>query len=234
MLHRFQRRLLYHPSPSEPGNWQFGHRRVVGTGNPSRQFLIFHGNMGCAADRLYLVGLLGDGVYYIHEYAGFGALYGTQPTKKAIIRRAYQAINSLQSPENLPLTVIGESLGSGVACEVITRLRIQPQALILITPYARMSEIAHRILPILGPLMLVDRYNCINHLQKFKGQVVIVAGTVDETIPINHAERLSAVSGGLLLKYPGGHNDAYAHLNSWLPMLRVELWLGLLGVRRST
>jgi predicted alpha/beta hydrolase family esterase len=229
MFSRLEKRLLYYPEPSEAGNWEYGWKRLVGSSPPQRHFLVFHGNAGNAKNRLSITGVFGDGAYYYHEYVGFGSLSHLAPNKKDIMKQAITAVGSLDL--TIPLYVVGESLGTGVACELVATCQLPLlRGLILITPYTTMTAMAHHLLPVVGALLLKDRYNCVQYLQdvvKTRSQckVIVVGALDDEIIPLNHASKVAVAGNGVLLYYRGGHNDCYLVAREWVPAVKLQLGL---------
>ena len=55
------------------------------------------------------------------------------------------------------------------------------------------------------------RYDTLEHLQKFKGAVLIAHSRNDEIVPFAHGERLYAAATGVrsFLEMRGGHNEAF-------------------------
>jgi len=85
---------------------------------PLGWIVIFHGNAGSACDRMYYVDLFQDipANIVILEYPGFGK-DGRKPGEKIILSEASNLIKHIQNvqSEKLPIYLLGESLGTGVA-----------------------------------------------------------------------------------------------------------------------
>ena len=219
----FSRKFLYHPTINRSmGNWSYGYKVEIGY-NPQRQFLFFHGNRGCAQDRLPLVGLYGDGIYYIHEYMGYGSMAYQEPNKTSIINHSIDAVEHLDISK--PIYLIGESLGSAVVSEIVSKREIHNlKGIILITPFCRLTEIANKFVPVIGGVLLKDKYNCIDNLKNYKGEVVIIGGKKDKITPYNHSERLQEATNGHLLTFNGDHNEVYKYSYQWLNPLKKILF----------
>jgi predicted alpha/beta hydrolase family esterase len=228
MFPTIQRNLLYHPSPAEAGNWKYGVYQFIGQPKQDQnQFLLFHGNEGNAQGRLPVVGTYGLGHYYLNEYVGFGARYNETANKKDIILQAQKALEALDP--TLPIYLIGESLGTGVVCEIARYCKVTISGIILITPYATMGEMANLMLPILGGLFLIDRYNCTHHLKALKKKsnvrVIVVAGLRDTMIPFSQAIKVQKAGKGELISFNGDHHQAYQLKGEWIE--RAMMLLGL-------
>ena len=216
MWHAIEQRLLYHPLPGSSGNWEYGHYRQVGTSN--RVFFMCHGNMGNARQRLAWVGIFGEGHYYIHEYAGFGSRYGLDElSRTSLVHRANMALATIHTG---PLYLIGESLGTGIVCELATRY--YPRGIVLLTPYSTMTAMAHRVIPILGPLLLQDRYNTVHYLRMLQRLphppwISVVAGRSDSIIPASQTRQVAKAGTCSVLWYTGDHDDLFRAQVEWLP-----------------
>ena len=77
--------------------------------------LLLHGNAGHSLHRSYFVSRLRDAEVtapiFILEYPGYGARPG-KPTESNLVAAAVKAIDLLDQP----VILVGESLGTGVAC----------------------------------------------------------------------------------------------------------------------
>jgi predicted alpha/beta hydrolase family esterase len=226
-----QQRYLYHPTPGPAGNWEYGYQRTVVGDDPDandRVFFFCHGNMGSAFQRLPWVGVFGAGHYFIHEYAGFGSRYGLDKLQRdVIIARARAALHTLPAG---PLYFVGESLGTGVVCELAEEFR--PRVLLLLTPYTTMTAMAQRFLPFLGPLLLQDRYNTVHYLRQLQRyehtpRVLVVAGWEDSIIPRSQARQVAKAGSGTIIWYGGDHEDLFAQKDEWLPLLQQVLSVSL-------
>lgn len=219
MLRSLVQRYLYHPVPGPVGNWEYGYHRQVSGEGEERVFFFCHGNAGNATQRLPWVGVFGPGHYYLHEYAGFGARYGQDELRRdRLIARARAAVKTLPAG---PLYFIGESLGTGVVCELAGEFR--PCGLLLLTPYTTMTAMAHRVIPLFGPLFLTDRYNTVHYLRslqhlQYPPRTLVVAGWSDSTIPRSQARRVAKAGSGSVVWYSGDHEDLYRLREEWLPL----------------
>ena len=225
-LHALVRKVtdhyLYHPTPGPTDNWEYGcHRYVEGS---DRVFFFCHGNMGNASQRLHWVGVFGPGHYYLHEYAGFGSRYQKDALRRdVLVNRARAAIRTLPAG---PLFFIGESLGTGIVCELAESFR--PRGLVLLTPYSTMTAMAHRFFPVMGPLFLPDRYNTVHYLRNLQWYdhpplVLIVAGLRDTIIPRRQIQQVAKAGQGTIFWYGGDHEDLFARRSEWLSLVREAL-----------
>lgn len=223
-----QGRILY-PAPTGAGSAPAGFERVTyptsdglelaagyraaAPGHPT--ILYFHGNGAdwqssvVATDRM---GPEGYGVLAA-EYRGYRGNPG-RPSEQGLIRdgRAAVAWLAAQGVPPLDTVVIGNSIGGGVATRIASE--VQPAALILISPFSSLTELARekaRWLP--TRLLLRDRYDNAALLPQVRSPVLILHGDADDLIPLEHARRLARMrpESELVVVRGAGHELA------WLP-----------------
>ena len=221
----FQRMLIYYPAHASfeslgpfaeredllpwrdvRGNF-IGWRSSQGAGIP---VLIFHGNAGHALHRGDIVSRLnGIGItspIYILEYPGYGARKGT-PTESNLVKAAVEAIDLLGQQTIL----LGESLGTGVACAAASLRAGSVRGLILLTPFDSLIAVAAKHYPLVPVgLILRDRYQSSRALQTFNGPLAIIMAEKDDIIPEASTIRLFEAYSGpkKLWRIPSsGHNQ---------------------------
>jgi pimeloyl-ACP methyl ester carboxylesterase len=212
----FQRALIFFPThrtaptglvPWLSGGQTIGFCREVDA--PQTVWLMMHGNAGQASDRDYVLEhLSAQDALYVLEYPGYGSRGGS-PSKASIDTAASDAYRALRQrfPE-VPLCVIGESIGSGPA-SVLAQERLPPEKIVLITPFDTLHRVASRrffFLPV--GWLLLDRWDNMAALQHYQGPVDIFGAREDAVIPIGHARNLArACSRARFTEISGGHND---------------------------
>ena len=225
LVYAFQRTLIYYPSyarlealeslatregllPWRNSDQSFiGWRTRDGRGFP---VLVLHGNAGHAFHRSHVVSRLRKaGVpspIYLLEYPGYGARKGT-PTENSLVAAALEAIDLL--PRRIVL--LGESLGSGVACQAAARRKESVSGLVLLTPFDSLMTVARKHYPVVpSSLILRDRYQSTRALQEFHGPVSVIMADQDTIIPAESTRRLfeSYLGPKKLWRLPGsGHNE---------------------------
>lgn len=226
VLFWFQRSLLYFPSHHagagrlEP--W-IHHDQVIGykhsLDHPQAVWLMMHGNGGQASDREYVLPRLSPSdALYVLEYPGYGARSGkpSEDTFNAAALDAYDQLSKLYP--DTPLCVLGESIGSGPACQLTGATR-KPDKIVLVVPFDTLYQVAARrffFLPVW--LLLLDRWDNIDALSSYDGPVEIIAAKQDEVIPYHHAKALAeACPTAELHTIRGGHNDW-----SYDPAVRIQ------------
>jgi hypothetical protein len=172
-------------------------------------WLMMHGNAGQASGRDYVLKRVSrDDSLYVLEYPGYGARKGA-PSKKSIDGAAIEAYEILKRKHpNVPVGVIGESLGSGPA-SMLAKVSIPPEKIVLITPFDTLCNVASNrfwFLPV--RLLLLDRWDNTESLRNYAGPVEIFGAMSDSVIPIGHARNLAqSVATSRFIEIPGGHND---------------------------
>ena len=161
LLAVFQRRLMYFPRQASEVEalraarglgleaWRDERGKLVGWRAPKpktesvTRVLVFHGNAGNALDRNYYLELLASPgtEVTLFEYPGYGSRPGA-PSQGSFVKAAMQALAQLQKEAPEPVWLVGESLGSGVAAQVASLCPKEIAGLILVTPFARMSDVA--------------------------------------------------------------------------------------------
>lgn len=205
LAYAFQRTLIYYPSnapfealkplaerqgllPWLDANHNFiGWRSIHGSGVP---VLILHGNAGYALHRSDVVSRLRGAEVtcpiYILEYPGYGARRGT-PTEDHLVVSALEAIDILGQETVL----LGESLGSGVACAVASQRANSVRGLMLIAPFDSLVAVAKKHYPLMPVgLILKDRYQSSRALQGFGGPLAVIMAEEDVVIPEDSTLRL--------------------------------------------
>jgi pimeloyl-ACP methyl ester carboxylesterase len=211
-----QRHLLYFPShalvPTRLEAWRragvtIGYCRKVE--NPANIWLMLHGNGGQAAQRDYVLPCLSDrDSFFVLEYPGYGGRPG-QPSTQSINRAAAEGFDCLRREfPGTPLSVLGESIGSGPASYLAGRTD-PPAKVILVVPFDTLANVAAEKMPIFPVrLILRDHWDNVRALAHYRGKVEVFGATRDKIIPVAHARRLAEqVPGVEFHAIAGGHND---------------------------
>lgn len=128
---------------------------------------------------------------YLVPYRGYGASEGT-PSEEALFSDALAVFDQVMARQpGAPITVIGRSLGSGVASYVASQRPVARLA--LIAPFDSMASVAQSHYPWL-PLrwLMKDRYDSTRYLSKYTGPVLVIRAGKDEVIPSANTDRLIA------------------------------------------
>jgi fermentation-respiration switch protein FrsA (DUF1100 family) len=226
-----QRQLIYFPDTSTPSlertgladaeavmfttadGLRLGAWFVAGSGSsPRATVVVFGGNAGHRAYRAPLAQALREHGFNVvlTDYRGYGGNPGS-PTEEGLAADARAArAYVLSRPDIDPTRVVyfGESLGGAVAL----RLAVEqpPAALILRSPFASMTLIGQHHYPVLPVrLLLRDRFPSIDRASQLRSPVLVIAGTHDTVIPIEHTRRLydTVASPKTWVEIAADHND---------------------------
>jgi pimeloyl-ACP methyl ester carboxylesterase len=211
----FQRSLLYFPQPAHvatplvPVEGRVGvvasHRAL-----PGAQAVVYFGGNGEDVTQAFapLAQAFPQHALYLLHYRGYGRSSG-KPTEADIADDALALFDQVhrQHPQ---VTVIGRSLGSGVATRLASR---RPAArLVLVTPYDSIEDIAaarFRVFPVRW--LLLDKYASWRYAAQVQAPTTVLMAKHDEVIPRDSTETLMtrfAAGRATLHLLPGtGHND---------------------------
>jgi fermentation-respiration switch protein FrsA (DUF1100 family) len=226
-----QRRLIYFPDTRPPsldraglagaeavafvtadglrlGGW------FVGGGGPAPRptVIVFNGNAGHRGYRAPLAAALqrhGLNVL-LTDYRGYGGNPG-EPTEEGLAadaRAARAFVRTRSDVDHARVVYFGESLGAAVAL----RLAVEdpPSALVLRSPFASMALIGQHHYPVLPVrLLLRDRFPSIDRAAQLRSSVLVIAGTRDSIIPIEHSRRLydAILAPKRFVELAADHND---------------------------
>jgi pimeloyl-ACP methyl ester carboxylesterase len=211
-----QRAMLFFPTHHAPTSgltpWVDG-KHTIGfcreAPNARTVWLMTHGNAGQAADRDYVLSRMSEqDSLYVLEYPGYGQREGS-PSLESMNQAALEAYQLLRSRnQNIPVCVLGESIGSGPACSLAGE-SVPPDKIVLVVPFDSLVSVASErfwFLPV--RLLLRDAWNNVDALKHYARPVDIFGARDDAIIPVKHAKALaSQVPVAHFTEIDGGHND---------------------------
>ena len=224
-LYFFQEKLLFFPGTTPFGNCPEMEKRNAGAetykniryyfqakSKPDSWILIFHGNAGNACDRTYFLDLLNgfNSNLVVFEYPGFGR-DSNAPKESLILKQAHELVLHIKTRnhEALPIYLMGESLGTGVATWVATRTDIS--GLILFSPYPSLALVAQHHYP-WAPVkyLMKHKFQAETWAGQTRTPAILFHGINDDIIPVHFARQqfLNFKGGKKLVEIPNcGHND---------------------------
>lgn len=229
----FQRSLIYFPQPAanrDPAATR--QLQVAGTevavsvrpGTGPKALIYFGGNAEDVSARLpaFAQAFPSHAMYLLH-YRGYGASPGS-PTEKAIQSDALALFDHVRE-RHADITLVGRSLGSGVAIQVASQ---RPASkLVLVTPYDSLQELAARQFPAFPVRwLLVDKFEASRHAPQVTVPTLLIAAAQDEVIPAWSTAQLHArFRKGLarLEVLPGTSHNTISQHPDYLPLLRSML-----------
>ncbi|MFA6528625.1 MAG: alpha/beta hydrolase [Candidatus Gracilibacteria bacterium] len=220
---RFAYPYVLYPAPKDSGPIVSEGFELVSTGgaeflySPSegdaKTIVYFHGNGETLNDIVYIAqkySAYGFGIA-VMEYPGYGDLDGdtTEETIYASADTVFDYLNE-QGVSNEKIAVIGYSLGSGVATEMV--YRGFGSELVLIAPYTSIPDVAQRFIPFLPVDFLIpEHFDTYEKAASIIVPTLIIHGDVDMTIPYDMGVELSQVfENAQFVTLEGkGHHDYF-------------------------
>ena len=151
--------FLYYPSSSTPSEeslranglspWPSSmndYRGFVARTEPGQTkgtIVVFHGNGGTAADRVFYVTSLGSLGYRVilAEYPRYGGRKG-ELGERSFVSDGNETVRLAFEKFGGPLFLLGESLGCGVAAAVAKETSVKIDGIVLITPWDTLESVA--------------------------------------------------------------------------------------------
>jgi alpha-beta hydrolase superfamily lysophospholipase len=223
----YQRRMIYFPPVFDqatadklgaeaglerwldPNGLPVGWKRLASTQPAAGRVLITYGNGSCAvgcahyADVIQSVAAMD---VFILEYPGYGDRRG-QPSEVALEKAADVALEAL--PKDGPTYLMGESLGTGVACHLAGTYSNRVAGVILLAPFNSLTAVAQAHAPVLPvKLILCDRFSSEKFLKSYAGPIAILVGGEDRVVPEKFGRRLYNGYAGpkRLWEFPHGNH----------------------------
>lgn len=222
LLYGLQRQLIYFPVPAAfpPDNpliLQQGQVQVSQQPRSGPQALLYFG--GNAEDVSVSLSEFSaafpEHAIYLMHYRGYGGSEG-KPSEQALISDAL-ALFDMVSQQHNDITVIGRSLGSGVAVQLAANRPVQQ--LVLITPFDSLTALASQQFPFVPVRWLLkDRYESAQYASRIDTPTLLLVASEDEIIGRARSDALYRVfPPGIarLIYYAGGHN-------SYLPASQIK------------
>jgi uncharacterized protein len=175
--------------------------------------LVLPGNAGSRALRAPLARRLAAAglAVLLLDYRGYGGNPG-RPSEDGLITDARAARAYLLS-HGVPaqhLIYFGESLGAAVATRLATEQ--PPGGLVLRSPFPSLAAVGSRHYPLLPVrLLLRDRFPVTKLISQIQVPTVVVYGSADTIVPLEHSAAVAATAGGPVrtVEVAGAdHNDA--------------------------
>ena len=170
--------------------------------------VVFNGNAGNKGHRLTLArNLAAEGFeVLLFDYRGYGETGGT-PSEDGLMRDA-TAVAEIAFQTDLPVVLMGESLGAGPATGLA--VQAEPDALVLRSPFTSLAEMARTHYPFVPTALLRDRYPVEEMVSRLEVPVLVIIGTADSIVPPELSRRVYQAASGrkALVEMEGlNHND---------------------------
>jgi fermentation-respiration switch protein FrsA (DUF1100 family) len=182
--------------------------RGVSEDRPGPAVVFAHGNAELIdhwPERLAPYRALGVSVV-LPEYRGYGRSAGS-PSEAAItddLRALHALLSEHPLIDDARLVYHGRSLGGGAMCTLVRTH--PPRALILESTFTSVTDIARRMY--VPSFLIADPFDNLGAVRGYQGPLLVLHGSEDQTIPIEHGRRLArAHANAELVVYASGHND---------------------------
>ena len=179
-------------------------------------WLWFHGNGGNLGHRVGELEMahhrIGANIF-IFDYRGYGESEGVPSEKGTYLdsRAAIEYLSSRPGVNSGRIVYIGHSLGAAVAIEAA--LTSPPMAMILISPFASVRDMASLTLPFPpAGWLLRNHYDNISRVRKLTMPLLVLHGDQDETVPIYQGRKLYEAANEPKKFHTlegAAHNDTY-------------------------
>jgi uncharacterized protein len=196
MLFIKQRDLLYFPTPEADSkqaeaiwlNSPQQRMKLWKIHQQSHAIIYFGGNAEAIENNIARFDqALPEHTVYLANYRGFGGSSGSA-SEKALFEDALAIYDAL-STQYQSISVIGRSLGSGVAIYLATQRKIDKLA--LVTPYDSVINVAQSHYPIFPVRWLLkDRFDSLSRASLLTQPVLVLLAEKDGTVPRKHSEAL--------------------------------------------
>ena len=176
---------------------------------PGSQALIYFGgnaedvgaSIGAFAERL-----TGHSLYFVN-YRGYAGSSG-EPSETALVGDAIAFYDRLQA-RHPDISVLGRSLGSGVAVQLASARAVN--RLVLVTPFDSLVNVARAHFPWLPVrLLMLDRYDSADRIPAVRAPTLVVVAESDEVVPRARTDALIeafTIRPRVLVLEGARHND---------------------------
>ncbi|TDM06852.1 MAG: hypothetical protein C4K60_14605 [Ideonella sp. MAG2] len=228
----FQRSLLYHPQsqgvavPTVRVTTADGVEvyALVQAAHHSEAVLYFGGNAEDVSQVLPTLALaFPNRALYALQYRGFGQSQG-RASEASLVADA-QALTKHVLQAHSRLTVVGRSLGSGVAVQVAAGLARAPSLdrLVLVTPYDSMAEVAQGHYPWLPARWLIkDKFQSAHYAPQIRVPTLILVAEHDGVVPKERAQGLMRAFRPEIahwVELPGTDHNSIGSHPRYIPLL---------------
>ncbi len=191
-----QRSLLYFPTEIIDHNFEevgfsnedeFINVIVLNKGK-EKAILYFGGNAeSVALSATDLVDLFASHTVYLMNYRGYGGSSGA-PEERGIYSDALRFFDEIK-PKHTEISVVGRSLGSGIATYLAVKRQLNK--LVLITPFDSIQSVAQERFPFYPmSILLRDKYDSFSRAYHIRANTLVIMARNDDIIKNKHTNRL--------------------------------------------
>ena len=177
-------------------------------GLAGRQTIVFfHGNGDSFAGAVHATRLLSEAGYgiFLAEYRGYSGNPGV-PNEAGLLAdgRAALAFLHAQGMVQSSLVMAGASLGTGIATQLAAE--DAPAALILVSPFTSLADVAAIKLPFVPVRYLIrDHFDSLGAISKVAVPILILHACDDAVIPFRQGQALAGAANRVEFAASAGH-----------------------------
>ena len=189
---------------------------IPGDSAAGETWLWFHGNggnIGHRIDELALAHHRTRANIFIFDYRGYGESEGKPSEKGTYLdsRAAVEYLLSRPGADESRIVYQGHSLGAAVAVELaLTR---PPAAMVLVSPFASVRDMARLTLPFPPVGWLIrNHYDSVSRIRRLNVPILVLHGDQDETVPLSQGRKLYEAANEpkrFQVLEGAAHNDTY-------------------------
>ena len=150
--------------------------------------------------------------YLLMNYRGYGDSEGT-PSEELLVKDARRCLSVARKKLGAPssVTLVGFSLGSGVATQVAAAEKVD--SLVLICPFDSITTVACNMVPFIPRLLPLDSWNSAAFAPQITCPVSILRAQHDSIVPPSSTDALLQAFKAVqpkVLSYDCDHNDIFS------------------------
>jgi fermentation-respiration switch protein FrsA (DUF1100 family) len=190
---------------------------------PHHALLYCHGNAGDIRDWVHAAPpFVEAGVsVLVFDYRGYGRSEG-HPSEEGLYldgEAVWSWLSDRGAAEDIPVSILGKSLGSAVACSLAARKR--PKSLVLDSAFTSMREIVAHNVPWVPSTAIPRLFESLDIVGDIDCPTLVIHGGRDALVPIEHGRQLyKALNSAKAMRIidPAGHNDIsiYPEYQRWI------------------
>ena len=111
------------------------------------------------------------------EYPGYSIYKSQEASEEAIIKDAEKMMRFIRDHLKVPMAqvlIMGRSIGSGPATYIAQKFK--PAALLLVSPFTSIKEVAKSMYGFVGALLVKDRFDNLERIKHVTCPVLLIHG----------------------------------------------------------
>ena len=194
-----------------------------------KTILFLHGNAGSLENRIHKINHFKDMNvnFLIVAWRGFSGNKG-KPSEKGLYEDARSAVRWLQSKgvKKNNIIIYGESLGTGVACEIAQNKNFA--GIILESPFTSMIDAGKDKYPYLPVrLLLKDKYESDKKIKNINSPILVMHGKIDKLVPFHMGQKMYQLANEPKYSYFSEYDNHMMEYNEKLLKAMQDFIYGL-------